>query len=40
VLSTWGLYRDYGFTDLDGRQPDWGAYFAEHVQEVPDKPPG
>ncbi|MGZ4610496.1 MAG: SDR family oxidoreductase, partial [Actinomycetes bacterium] len=30
VLSTWGLYPVYGFTDLDGRQPDWGAYFAEH----------
>ena len=40
VLATWGLYRDYGFTDLDGRQPDWGAYFAEHVEEIPDKPPG
>lgn len=28
VLSTWGLSPVYGFTDLDGRQPDWGAHFA------------
>ncbi len=31
VYSSWGLARDYGFTDRDGRRPDWGAYFAEHV---------
>lgn len=30
VLSTWGLAPVYGFTDLDGRRPDWGAYFDEH----------
>ena len=29
--SSWGLAREYGFTDVDGTQPDWGAYFAEHV---------
>lgn len=27
VLSSWGLAREYGFTDVDGRRPDWGAYF-------------
>jgi len=26
VYSTWGLAREYGFTDLDGTQPDWGAH--------------
>lgn len=31
TLSSWGLAREYGFTDVDGSQPDWGAYFAEHV---------
>jgi NAD(P)-dependent dehydrogenase (short-subunit alcohol dehydrogenase family) len=31
AFSTWGLYPEYGFTDMDGRQPDWGAYFREHV---------
>jgi NAD(P)-dependent dehydrogenase (short-subunit alcohol dehydrogenase family) len=40
VLTTWGLYKDYGFTDLNGRQPDCGAYYAEHVQEIPATPPG
>jgi NAD(P)-dependent dehydrogenase (short-subunit alcohol dehydrogenase family) len=32
TLSSWGLAREYGFTDVDGSRPDWGAYFAEHVQ--------
>jgi NAD(P)-dependent dehydrogenase (short-subunit alcohol dehydrogenase family) len=25
LLSSWELARDYGFTDYDGRRPDWGA---------------
>lgn len=32
ALSTWGLYKAYGFTDSDGSQPDWGAYFKEHIE--------
>jgi NAD(P)-dependent dehydrogenase (short-subunit alcohol dehydrogenase family) len=32
TLSSWALMRKYGFTDIDGRQPDWGKYFAEHHQ--------
>ena len=31
ALSTWGLAREYGFTDTDGTQPDWGGYFADVV---------
>jgi len=31
TLSSWGLSRQYGFTDIDGRRPDWGAYYEEHV---------
>jgi NAD(P)-dependent dehydrogenase (short-subunit alcohol dehydrogenase family) len=31
VLSTWNLAPEYGFTDIDGRQPNWGKYFAENV---------
>lgn len=31
VLSSWGLAQEYGFTDIDGRQPNWGQYFAENV---------
>jgi NAD(P)-dependent dehydrogenase (short-subunit alcohol dehydrogenase family) len=29
VFSSWGLAREYGFPDIDGRQPDWGRYFEE-----------
>jgi NAD(P)-dependent dehydrogenase (short-subunit alcohol dehydrogenase family) len=28
ALATWGLYQEYGFTDADGTQPDWGAHWA------------
>lgn len=31
VFSSWNLAVEYGFTDVDGRQPHWGNYFAEHV---------
>jgi len=31
ALSSWELGRKYGFTDVDGSRPDWGAYDAEHV---------
>jgi len=26
VFSSWGLAREYGFTDLDGTRPHWGNY--------------
>ena len=28
ALATWGLYREYGFTDADGSHPDWAAHWA------------
>ena len=31
ALSTWQLAAEYGFVDVDGRRPDWGAHYAEHV---------
>ena len=31
AYSSWGLADEYGFTDIDGRRPHWGRYFAEHV---------
>lgn len=31
AYSSWGLAEEYGFADMDGRQPHWGRYFAEHV---------
>ena len=27
VYNSWGLAREYGFTDLDGSQPDLGRHF-------------
>jgi NAD(P)-dependent dehydrogenase (short-subunit alcohol dehydrogenase family) len=37
VFSSWGLAREYGFSDVDGHRPDWGAYFAAAF-EVPEQP--
>jgi len=31
ALTSWDLAREYGFTDADGTQPDWGRHFAEHI---------
>lgn len=31
ILSSWELAREYGFTDADGRRPDWGTYARETV---------
>ena len=30
VTSSWMLSREFGFTDVDGRRPDWGEYAVEH----------
>ncbi|MFI0406942.1 SDR family oxidoreductase [Actinomadura sp. 3N508] len=29
ALATWSLYKEYGFTDVDGTQPDFAAHWAE-----------
>jgi len=31
TVATWDLAREYGFTDVDGSQPNWGQYFTEHI---------
>ena len=31
AYSSWGLAQEYGFTDIDGRQPHWGNYLAEYL---------
>lgn len=31
AFSSWDLAVEYGFTDIDGRQPHWGKYFAENI---------
>jgi hypothetical protein len=33
-LPSWALAKEYGFTDLDGRRPDWGTFFARKVHEI------
>ena len=40
-LSSWALAKEYGFTDLDGRRPDWGTFFTRKVHEIVhrDSPP-
>ncbi len=32
VWASWTLAKEYGFKDMDGRQPDWGTYFKEVVK--------
>ena len=34
LFSSWGLAKEYGFTDLDGRRPDWGSFFPRKVQGI------
>ncbi len=31
TLATWDLADEYGFTDADGSQPNWGRYYAENI---------
>ena len=42
LFSSWGLAKEYGFTDVDGRRPDWGSFFPRKVRELVerDTPPG
>ena len=42
LFSSWGLAKEYSFTDADGRRPDWGSFFPREVQELVerDTPPG
>ncbi len=37
VCASWTLAREYGFNDIDGRQPDWGAHFARTVAGILDR---
>lgn len=34
LYSSGSLAKEYGFTDLDGRQPDWGSYFHARIREI------
>ncbi|MCE2465667.1 MAG: SDR family NAD(P)-dependent oxidoreductase [Dehalococcoidia bacterium] len=37
LFSSWALSKEYGLTDLDGRQPDWGTFFPSKVREIVDR---
>ena len=34
LFSSWGLAKEYGFTDVDGRRPDWGTFFLGKVRKI------
>lgn len=34
LYSSWALAKEYGFTDIDGRRPDWGSFFLGKVREI------
>ena len=34
LFSSWALAKEYGFTDLDGRRPDWSTFFRRKVSEI------
>ncbi|WP_419950108.1 SDR family oxidoreductase [Candidatus Palauibacter sp.] len=34
LFSSWALAKEYGFTDVDGRRPDWGTFFLRKVREI------
>ena len=34
VFSSWGLSEEYGFEDIDGRRPNWGAHFRAKVLDT------
>ncbi len=37
VYASWELAKEYGFTDIDGRKPDWWTYVRKSVNEILDK---
>ncbi|MBX7187234.1 MAG: SDR family NAD(P)-dependent oxidoreductase [Vicinamibacteria bacterium] len=39
VFASWTLAREYGFTDIDGRSPDWGRYFEALTAEIASRGP-
>lgn len=34
VLASWTLAREYGFTDIDGRRPDWWAFLEQSLNDL------
>jgi len=38
VFASWTLAKEYGFTDIDGQRPDWGACVERYVTAILAKP--
>jgi NAD(P)-dependent dehydrogenase (short-subunit alcohol dehydrogenase family) len=34
LFASWELAKEYGFSDIDGRQPDWATFFDKKVAEI------
>jgi NAD(P)-dependent dehydrogenase (short-subunit alcohol dehydrogenase family) len=34
LYSSWGLAKEYGFTDVDGARPDWWRYFSDNFPHM------
>ena len=34
LLASWTLAREYGFTDIDGRRPDWWAFLEQSIDDL------
>ncbi len=37
VYASWELAKEYGFTDIDGRKPDWWRYVNTSINEILDR---
>lgn len=37
VMASWTLAKEYGFRDIDGRQPDWWSYVENSINEILDR---
>ena len=34
VFASWSLAKEYGFSDVDGRRPDWAGYVRRSIEEI------
>jgi NAD(P)-dependent dehydrogenase (short-subunit alcohol dehydrogenase family) len=39
LYSSWALAREYGFDDVDGSRPDWGAHWDANYRALMERPP-
>ena len=34
LFASWEMAKEYGFSDIDGRQPDWATFFDKKIAEI------